>query len=232
MFKCIDDNPPPANILGICDLVALPRPESGYNLFGPFSYSYSSPEENAISWISLILAESETLEEDTCSETDESTSWFCLMRDPRTGDHLSGQGFESFSRHLSSLEHEKERFDYLPFESLENKDIAREEDENPPTIVRNQPKMATPEEAVAVTSVFWDINTFPVPPGFDAHLVSLCIKRFLEKHGYSGRLTITAVGHLSHIPDCILRALSSTGITLCHAPRGSKDIKSPVSVDF
>ncbi|CAL9241333.1 unnamed protein product, partial [Arabidopsis halleri] len=148
---------PPANILGICDPVALPPPESGYNLFGPFSYSYSSPEENAISWISLILAgKSETLEEDTCSETDESASWFCLMGDPR-----SGQGFESFSTHLSSPEHEKERFDYLPFDSLERKDIAREEDENPPTIVRNQPKMATPEEAVAVTSVFWDINTFP-----------------------------------------------------------------------
>ncbi|CAL9241332.1 unnamed protein product, partial [Arabidopsis halleri] len=63
-------------------------------------------------------------------------------------------------------------------------------------------------------------------PGFDARLVSLCIKQFLEKHGYSGPLTITAVDHLSHIPDCILRALSSTGITLCDAPRGSKDIKS------
>ncbi|XP_019093391.1 PREDICTED: uncharacterized protein LOC109129551 [Camelina sativa] len=54
MHDCIYDNPPPANILSISNPMAFPYAKSGFNLFGPFSYS--SLEEDAISWIKLILS--------------------------------------------------------------------------------------------------------------------------------------------------------------------------------
>ncbi|XP_019085833.1 PREDICTED: uncharacterized protein LOC104714205 [Camelina sativa] len=79
-------------------------------------------------------------------------------------------------------------------------------------------KMASPEEALAETFVFWDMKQFPVPSGFDALQVLPCITRFLEKYGYSGPLTITAVGDPSRIPGHIFHALSLTGIRLYHVP--------------
>ncbi|XP_010426785.1 PREDICTED: uncharacterized protein LOC104711743 [Camelina sativa] len=53
MSQWISKNPPPANILGICDTRSFPPPLSGYNLFRPFSYS--SPEEDAFLWESSLL---------------------------------------------------------------------------------------------------------------------------------------------------------------------------------
>jgi len=41
-------------------------------------------------------------------------------------------------------------------------------------------KKATQEEAVAVTSVFWDISMCLVLPCFDPRRVRPCIKRVLE----------------------------------------------------
>ncbi|XP_019094940.1 PREDICTED: uncharacterized protein LOC104778534 [Camelina sativa] len=81
------------------------------------------------------------------------------------------------------------------------------------------------EKAVAETSVFWDIKTCPVPPEYDARLVAPCIKRYLKYLGYSGPLTIIALGLLADVPDGILRAVSSTGIVLNNVPfRGSTGI--------
>jgi len=55
---------------------------------------------------------------------------------------------------------------------------------------------ATRQQAKAVTSVFWDIKTCPVPSEYDARLVGPCIKRHLKNLGYSGPLTISAIGLL------------------------------------
>ncbi|XP_010456269.1 PREDICTED: uncharacterized protein LOC104737721 isoform X2 [Camelina sativa] len=232
MFEWMRTSSPPGNILGICNRGDFPSPpQSGYNLFTPFSDS--SPHEDAISWRNLILTVSGTLEEDTCSETYESTSWFCSICHPDDdlpgegevhpdddlcGLDLPGEGFETFTGHLSSQEHVLRRREGLPFEDFLPLPRFRDEDENPPTIVRWQPEKATPEESEAVTSVFWDINLFPVPPGFDARLVRWCINRLLESHGYSAPPTIYAVGLLTNVHDGILQALSSTGITLYYAP--------------
>lgn len=79
---------------------------------------------------------------------------------------------------------------------------------------------ATQEQVVAVTAVFWDIKKCLVPPGYDARQVGPCIKRCVENLGYSGPLTIFAVGLLTNIPDDVLRAVSSTGIVLYHVPYG------------
>lgn len=81
-------------------------------------------------------------------------------------------------------------------------------------------KKATGKEAKAVTLVYWDIKDFPVPHGFDARRVRPCINQLLETHGYSGPITIYAVGILTDVHVDILRALSSTGIILCYSPFG------------
>ncbi|XP_010419598.1 PREDICTED: uncharacterized protein LOC104705315 isoform X1 [Camelina sativa] len=231
MDEWMDENSPPANMLGICFPNAFPSPlESGYNLFRPFSFT--SPEEDAITWINLILTVSGTLEDDKCSETtDQSAVWFCSICQDLVGDgkDLRGQGFDTFTSHLSSEGHVVTRTEYLPFEDHLPLPRFRDEDENPPTIVRWQPEKATLEEAEAVTSVFWDINLFPLPPGFDARLVRPSINRLLESHGYSAPPTIYAVGLLTNVHDDILQALSSTRITLYYAPHGSTDIKSLMS---
>ncbi|CAE5956752.1 unnamed protein product [Arabidopsis arenosa] len=71
----------------------------------------------------------------------------------------------------------------------------------------------TKEAAVATISVYWDIKGCLVPDGYDARRVVPCIKRKLRKLGYSGPITITAVGVLSEVPRDILEA---TGVSLHH----------------
>ncbi|XP_019091449.1 PREDICTED: uncharacterized protein LOC104743104 [Camelina sativa] len=66
----------------------------------------------------------------------------------------------------------------------------------------------------AVTSVFWDIKTYPVPRDCDPRRVGPCIKQFLKKKGYSGPLTITAIGVLTDVPNDILEGVYSSGVSL------------------
>lgn len=75
-------------------------------------------------------------------------------------------------------------------------------------------------KSLCPTFVFWDINSCPVPPGFDASLVGPCIKRFLKNEGCSGPLTIVAIGELTDIPNDILRKVYSSGINLHNVPYG------------
>lgn len=73
---------------------------------------------------------------------------------------------------------------------------------------------ATEEEARAATTVFWDIMKCPVPDGLNPGLVLPCIRRFLDRNGYRGPLTVTAFGKLSDVPTEILRQVYSSGISL------------------
>ncbi|CAD5333491.1 unnamed protein product [Arabidopsis thaliana] len=47
------------------------------------------------------------------------------------------------------------------------------------------------------TMVWWDINSCPVPGGYDARMVAHSIESELKKAGYPGPLTITAIGYLN-----------------------------------
>ncbi|BAB08896.1 unnamed protein product [Arabidopsis thaliana] len=47
------------------------------------------------------------------------------------------------------------------------------------------------------TMVWWDINSCPVPDGYDARMVAHSIESELKKAGYPGPLTITAIGYLN-----------------------------------
>ncbi|KAG7604332.1 NYN domain limkain-b1-type [Arabidopsis thaliana x Arabidopsis arenosa] len=67
------------------------------------------------------------------------------------------------------------------------------------------------------TMVWWDINSCPVPDGYDARMVAHSIESELKKAGYSGPLTITAIGYLNYTlkrTPGVLQAISSTGILL------------------
>ncbi|XP_010474876.1 PREDICTED: uncharacterized protein LOC104754390 [Camelina sativa] len=92
-----------------------------------------------------------------------------------------------------------------------------------PTISRQLQYMSAPVSELpeknmeAVTSVFWDIRTCPVPPGCDHRRVGPCIKRFLGNKGYSGPLTITAIGSLTDFPRDFLEEVYSSGVSLHNA---------------
>ncbi|CAL9217036.1 unnamed protein product [Arabidopsis halleri] len=64
----------------------------------------------------------------------------------------------------------------------------------------------------AKTSVWWDIDRYPVPGDCDAHQIAPSIKRALRSLGYYGPLTITAIGKLTDVRHADLQALYSTGI--------------------
>ncbi|XP_010480789.1 PREDICTED: X-linked retinitis pigmentosa GTPase regulator-interacting protein 1-like isoform X2 [Camelina sativa] len=55
-------------------------------------------------------------------------------------------------------------------------------------------------------------------------MVRASIKRFLEKKGYHGPLTVTAFGKLSDLPVEILREVYSSGINLSIVTRGNLDL--------
>ncbi|KAJ4866506.1 zinc finger protein-related [Raphanus sativus] len=65
-------------------------------------------------------------------------------------------------------------------------------------------------------AVWWDMKDCPVPEGIDAHRVRPSIEGALKEQGYSGPVSITAYGDQKQTPDCLLRALSSTGVAVVH----------------
>ncbi|KAJ4912979.1 zinc finger protein-related [Raphanus sativus] len=74
------------------------------------------------------------------------------------------------------------------------------------------------------TGVWWDMNTCPVPPGFDPRHVRGCIKSALEKKiGRPSVVSIYALGNLEYIPRDLLEMISSSGITLIHGLRNMMD---------
>lgn len=87
-------------------------------------------------------------------------------------------------------------------------------------------KVTLPAYVESKTSVWWDINSCPVPVGYDACRVGPCIQSALEKLGCSGPLTISVMGNLKQTPDHVLQALSSSGIVVKHVPCGKYSLIS------
>uniref|UniRef100_A0A1J3E0S9 C2H2-type domain-containing protein n=1 Tax=Noccaea caerulescens TaxID=107243 RepID=A0A1J3E0S9_NOCCA len=85
-------------------------------------------------------------------------------------------------------------------------------------------KAATPEYATSETFVWWDMDTSPVPNGYDPKRLAPRIDTALKELGYNGPLTIIGVGNLEGVPHDFLEALSSTGVVIKHAPWGSSHI--------
>ncbi|XP_019086279.1 PREDICTED: uncharacterized protein LOC104718967 [Camelina sativa] len=88
--------------------------------------------------------------------------------------------------------------------------------------------MAMQEEEEVKTLVWWNINTCPIPPGYDPRQVGPRIVSALKNSKVSGPVTITAIGRLTHNPnapdDDVLRDLSSSGVVLIHVNEVQSDL--------
>ncbi|KAF2567064.1 hypothetical protein F2Q68_00028124 [Brassica cretica] len=78
---------------------------------------------------------------------------------------------------------------------------------------------AAPEYVNSKTAVWWDMDTCPVPDGYDARRVRPSIEGALKDLGYCGPVTITAMGNLEIAHPHVLQGLSSTGILVEHTRR-------------
>ncbi|XP_020886132.1 uncharacterized protein LOC9322098 isoform X2 [Arabidopsis lyrata subsp. lyrata] len=154
-----------------------------------------------------------------CSGTDELASWFCSECD------ISGKGFETCFRHLKShaLE-EEEAIDATLSECHERYNEVVVDGVPDSLDYHLEQQWMTDDYHAGVTAVLWDIKRCPVPPDCDARLVGPCITEYFEDLGYSGPINIYAFGQLTDVPDDVLRAVSSTGISLNHITFNSADI--------
>ncbi|XP_019089019.1 PREDICTED: uncharacterized protein LOC104733180 [Camelina sativa] len=180
--------------------------QSSFNLLHPF------PNGSLLQSFFQSDSDSGELEEDNSGEYPfcEQPFSICSVCGYKTYFHWAERftidsAFERFTMHLDSTSHQQKLSALLP--------ISRRLQYLSASI--NEPLEKNLE---AVTSVFWDPRTCPVPPGCDPRRFGLCIKRFLGNQGYSGPLTITAIGVLTDdVPPFILEGVYSSGVSLNNA---------------
>ncbi|EOA14541.1 hypothetical protein CARUB_v10027773mg [Capsella rubella] len=115
------------------------------------------------------------------------------------------KSFQMFLTHLYGTTHQQKLLELVPLSNkLQRLSAALDE----PTEINYE----------AVTFVFWDIKMCPVPRGCSPRRLGPCIKRFLENQGYSGPLTITAIGVLTDVDSDILEGVYSSGIDFNNTP--------------
>ncbi|XP_013634820.1 PREDICTED: uncharacterized protein LOC106340492 [Brassica oleracea var. oleracea] len=221
------NNPPPATIMLISDeldgelnfpLGRNQQIQSGYNLVLASSCGGSMYRlHHAADWRWKTL-----LEAAAYSVSQETTTSYVLRKCSSWGDSstlssficrackFTGLSVASFTSHLSTEEHkktdkeEKENFsvpDFSPFITVKMND------------------QAAPEYVNSKTAVWWDMDTCPLPDGYDARRVRPSIEGALKDLGYYGPVTINAMGNLENAHPHVLQGLSSTGILLQHTTR-------------
>ncbi|XP_048590738.1 uncharacterized protein LOC125575731 [Brassica napus] len=82
-------------------------------------------------------------------------------------------------------------------------------------------RKATPELATSKTIVWWDMDSCPLPNGYEPSRVGPRIDTELKNQGYNGPLTIIGIGNLEGVPHDFLKALSSGGVVIKQLPLGS-----------
>ena len=85
-------------------------------------------------------------------------------------------------------------------------------------------KKATPELATSKTIVWWDMDSCPLPNGYEPSRVGPRIDTELKNQGYNGPLTIIGIGNLEGVPHDFLKALSSGGVVIKQLPLGKKSL--------
>ncbi|CAN6829968.1 unnamed protein product [Brassica oleracea] len=219
------NNPPPATIMLISDeldgelnfpLGRNQQIQSGYNLVLASSCGGSMYRlHHAADWRWKTL-----LEAAAYSVSQETTTSYVLRKCSSWGDSstlssficrackFTGLSVASFTSHLSTEEHkktdkeEKENFsvpDFSPFITMNDQ--------------------AAPEYVNSKTAVWWDMDTCPLPDGYDARRVRPSIEGALKDLGYYGPVTINAMGNLENAHPHVLQGLSSTGILFQHTTR-------------
>lgn len=83
--------------------------------------------------------------------------------------------------------------------------------------------MAEETENKSKISIWWDIENCHVPKDVDPHYIAQNITAALHRASLNGPIEIQVFGDTMILPHSTQRALSDTGITLNHVPRGNKD---------
>ena len=81
--------------------------------------------------------------------------------------------------------------------------------------------MTNMENAYTNISVWWDIESCPIPTNFDGIdyiAKNICIA--LSNANFHGKLSISAYGNTDLIPGEVQNALQRTGISFHHVPTG------------
>ncbi|KAH0942081.1 hypothetical protein HID58_001718 [Brassica napus] len=131
----------------------------------------------------------------------------------------TGSGFE---KDEFVLDHLRKTFEYrnkaFIAVSFSNSDSNWEEvvKEKEKKMMKNVNK-ATPVYATSETLVWWDMDSCPLPNGYDPSRLGPRIDTELKNLGYNGPLTIIAVGNLDGIPYEFLKVLSSNGFAIKHS---------------
>ena len=85
-------------------------------------------------------------------------------------------------------------------------------------------KKAAPEFATSETFVWWDMDSCPLPSGYDPSRVGPRIDTELKNLSYNGPLTIIGVGNLEGVPHDFLKALSSGGVVIKQLQLGKSSL--------
>ncbi|CAG7873482.1 unnamed protein product [Brassica rapa] len=186
--------------------------QSGYNLVLASSSGGSLQRLHHTAdwrWKTLLEAAADSVSQDTttsyvlrkCSSSTLS-SFVCRAC------KFTGLSVASFTSHLSTEEHKKT--------DKEEKKNFSVPDFSPFITMNDQ---AAPEYVNSKTAVWWDMDTCPLPDGYDARRVRPSIEGALKDLGYYGPVTISAMGNLENAHPHVLQGLSSTGILLQHTTR-------------
>ncbi|CAH8356969.1 unnamed protein product [Eruca vesicaria subsp. sativa] len=220
------NNPPPATIMLISDRLEgeLGFPlgwnkqiQSGYNLvLASLCGGSLSRLHHTANWRRKILLEAAA---DSVSQETTTTS-YVLRKCSSSGDSstlssfvcrackFTGLSVASFTSHLSTEEHKKTVSSPSSLSSLSASCMKY--------IMNDQ---AVPEYVNSKTAVWWDMDTCPLPHGYDARRVRPSIEGALKDLGYYGPVTINVMGNLENAHPHVLQGLSSTGILVQHTTR-------------
>lgn len=82
---------------------------------------------------------------------------------------------------------------------------------------------ARADDCKSKISIWWDIENCAVPKDVDPHSIAQNLGSALHDAELTGPIEINAFGDTKVLPYSTQKALSDTGITLNHVPRGNKD---------
>ncbi|CAL9213282.1 unnamed protein product [Arabidopsis halleri] len=217
-------NPPPATMMIISnqvndvlswDLTRLQQ-RTRYNLF--LAYSIESPMSSlspSIEWLfEKFLGYADENDWHIQYELSSAMLYYCKSC------NFDAQSPQDFRKHLSGSKHGERDID--PTTSTEVHYVTK-------MWGRNYP--ATPEYATAKIVVWWDMFDCPIPEGYDARRVRPSLEAAFKNLGYSGPVSITAFGDLKHIPDHLLRGLSSTGVDVAHTLKACRQQRMLIDLE-
>ncbi|ESQ43827.1 hypothetical protein EUTSA_v10005934mg [Eutrema salsugineum] len=214
MLEWRGQNPAPGSMMIISnqvayvfswDLIRLQQ-HTKYNIFVAYSVNseYSSTLRTCKEWRwKRLLEEYYKQPDDTIIQYYKRSETGAMFHCKTCSFH--SQSLEIFRKHLASKNHALEEIINPGYAQLAS--VTKKWGKN---------YAAKAEHAAAKIAVWWDMMDCPIPEGYDARQVRPSMEAAFKSLGYSGPVSITAYGDFKQTPDHLLRALSSTGVSVGH----------------